>query len=265
MKNSALSTLLFVVLLFSVACDTTPPPPPVVFGVDRPFPLAIGQTGESKNELGFSIKFEKIASDSRCPKGVECITAGQADVVLTITKGGETSTVTLPFIIPNGTGNAIDLKGHTIRVMGVAPMKFKDKEIDPKEYNIMVLVTETVVGGAVAKLGQEFMLGIGESMGLDDDPGFRVRFDTVASDSRCPEGVQCIWAGKVDAVFTVTQGENAQKLTLSSGDMSQGGSGQAVAGKYNLALKAISPMKKKDVTIDSKGYKASVVIQKQDQ
>jgi hypothetical protein len=244
------------------ACNTAPVPTPTLFSLNRPFSLAIGQSGECKEIAGFTVRFDKIASDSRCPKGVECITAGQAEVVLTLAKDGESTTLTLPFIIPNGTGNATDFKGHTIRVMGVAPMKFKDKVIDPKEYTIVVSVTETPIGGPVAKLGQEFTLGIGESIGLEGEEGYKIRFDTVSSDSRCAEGVQCIWAGRVDAVFTVSQDDNTQKLTLATGDMSQGGTGQATAGKYNLTLKAISPMKKKDVTIAPNAYKASLVVQK---
>ncbi|MBN8680726.1 MAG: hypothetical protein J0M29_21055 [Chitinophagales bacterium] len=262
MKYRSNSYLLLSFICLLLACNTTPPPPSTKFDLDRPFPLAIGQTGECKDVVGFTVRFDKIAADSRCPKGVECITAGQADVVVTISKGGESSTMTLPFTIPNGTGNATDFKGHTIRIMGVAPMKFKDKEIDPKDYNIMVLVTETQVGGPVAKPGQEFTLGIGEQIKLEADQVYQIRFDTVPSDSRCPEGVQCVWAGKADGVFTVQHGESTEKINLSTGDLSQGGKGEAVIGAYTFKLKAMSPARKKDTAIDPKAYKASLVVDK---
>lgn len=134
-----------------MACNSTPPPEPVIFSLDRPFTLVIGQTGSFKKMPDFTVRFDKIASDSRCPQGVECITAGQADVVLTLSKGGKSTTLTLPFIIPNGTGNVTQFEGYTVRVLGVAPMKFKGKELDPKDYNIVVKVTEVQPGGAPEK------------------------------------------------------------------------------------------------------------------
>lgn len=147
MKKTFLYQAAFVVVLITTACSSTPPPEPVIFSLDRPFTLAIGQTGSFKTMADFTICFDKIASDSRCPKGVECITAGQADVVLSIGKGGKSSTVTLPFIIPNGNGNVTQVEGYSIRVLGVSPMKFKDKELNPKDYNIVVQVTEAQTGG----------------------------------------------------------------------------------------------------------------------
>lgn len=155
MKKCIFFFLLPATAILILACNATPPPPAVPFALDRPFSLAIGQSGSSKQVEGFTIRFDKIASDNRCPKGVECITAGQADVVLTISKGGESSTVTLPFIITNGTGNVTEFQGHMIRVMGVAPMKFKDKELNPKDYNIMVNVSETKKERPSVQPGQE--------------------------------------------------------------------------------------------------------------
>lgn len=113
---------------------------PVKFDLETPFALQVGQTGMSTDVEGFSIKFEKVSADSRCPKGVECIVAGQADVVLSLSKSGTTKTVTLPFATTNGTTNVTDFEGYTIRVVGLAPEKFKDKEIKPEEYNIMLTV-----------------------------------------------------------------------------------------------------------------------------
>lgn len=120
-----------------------PAPPPVKFSLKEAFGLKPGQTGECADVLGFTIKFEKIAADSRCPKGVECITAGKADVVLVLTKPSGSQTITLPFTLPNGTSNVTDFNGHTVRVVGVSPFKFKDKEIMPEDYVVTLLVLET--------------------------------------------------------------------------------------------------------------------------
>ncbi len=261
MKNLIVSLLAFSALLASLGCPK-PVPSPVKFSLINPFSLQAGQTGESADVPGFAIKFDKVAADSRCPQGVECITAGKADVVLTLTKSGESQTVTLPFTLTNGTSNVTDFKGHTVRVMGVAPIKYKDKEIKPEEYNIVLTVIETPPPAPKAKVGEDFTIVVGESIVLEDDLMFRIRFDSVVGDSRCPEGVQCIWAGRADAVFSLTQGEQTQRVTLATGDFSQGGKGESQFGPYILKLKAIAPPKKQGPPIPQKDYKATLVLTK---
>lgn len=142
MKNStvSLSSLCFLLVLFGCA---KPIQPPVKFYLNRPFGLKVDQTGEFAENQGFTIKFDKVSSDSRCPKGVQCITAGKADIELTLGKDGAKQTVTLPFTLPNGTSNVTEFNGHTIRVVGVSPFKFKDKEIKPEDYVVTLLVLET--------------------------------------------------------------------------------------------------------------------------
>lgn len=237
-----------------------PPPSAVTFDLNRPFSLALGQTGKSFETPDFTIKFDKIAADSRCPKGVECITAGQADVVITLSKGGVSETLTLPFILPGGTTNVTDFKGHTVRIMGVGPMKFKDKTLDPKDYNIVLTVIETPAPPQTVKLGQDFTLTIGERVALDTDPSTTIRFDSVAGDSRCAQGVQCIWAGKVDAVCSLTTGGNTQQATLATGDLSKGGTGEAKFGPYTLKINAVAPQKVQGKTIAPKEYKVALML-----
>jgi len=261
MKNLLFAAFTFAAFFISLGCPK-PVPLPVKFSLDRPFPLKVGQTGESEEIQGFTIKFDKVSADSRCPMGVECITAGKADVVLILTKAGEAQTLTLPFTITNGTSNVTDFKGHTVRIMGVAPMKYKDKEIKPDEYVITLSVIETPPPVPVAKPGEDFTLGVGERIGLEGEPANFIRFDSVVGDSRCPEGVQCIWAGRADCVFSLTNGDQTQQVTLATGDMGKGGSGEAKFGAYTLKIKAIAPPKKQGPPIPQKDYKATLVLVK---
>lgn len=142
MKNSivSLSSLCLFFVLFGCA---KPVQPSVKFNLNRPFGLKVGQTGEFAENQGFAITFDKVSSDSRCPKGVQCITAGKADVALTLGKDGAKQTLTLPFTLPNGTSNVTEFNGYTIRIVGVSPFKFKDKEIKPEDYVVTLLVLET--------------------------------------------------------------------------------------------------------------------------
>ncbi|MFN0216213.1 MAG: hypothetical protein ACKVT2_18290 [Saprospiraceae bacterium] len=261
MKNLIFLLLACIVCFFSFGCPK-PVPVPVKFSLDNPFSLQVGQIGELKEDQSFTIKFEKVGADSRCPVGVECITAGKAEVVLTLTKGAETQTVTLPFTMTNGTSNVTDFKGHTIRVLGVAPIKFKDKEINPNEYTIIVKVTESLPPIPQVKIGEPFTLAMGGSLATPDDYSGVIRFDSVVGDSRCPEGVKCIWAGRADAAFSFTRERQTQSILLASGDLSKGGKGEAQLGAYTLKINTILPAKGQ-VPIPQQDYKAVLILLKQ--
>lgn len=45
------------------------------------------------------------------------------------------------------------------------------------------------------------------------DNRYAIRFDSVFTDSRCPEGAQCIWSGVAGVRFTLS-GENAEKKVV---------------------------------------------------
>ena len=51
--------------------------------------LAKIQYGETLFINGYDIEFKKVLSDSRCPDGVTCIRAGEANILVNIYKGDE--------------------------------------------------------------------------------------------------------------------------------------------------------------------------------
>ncbi len=261
MKNQAVLLLALCALFLNLGCPK-PAPPSVKFSLGRPFPLHVGQTAESADVQGFTIKFDKIASDSRCPQGVQCITAGKADVVLTLNKVGGSQNVTLPFTIPNGTSNVTDFEGYIVRVMGVSPIKYKDKEIKPEDYDIVLSVMPSP---PKAKLGEEFALQLGESIRIEADSKYSIRFDSVTEDSRCLEGVQCIWAGRVICAYTFSNGGADQPFILTSGSLNQGGKGEAEIGPYTVQVKGISPLKRNGVMIQQKDYQCLLLLRKNSQ
>lgn len=58
-----------------------------------------------------------------------------------------------------------------------------------------------------AQLGEKFVLRVGQTAILTDTPDqFGITFYNVADDSRCPQGVACVWAGEV--VVQITFQEN---------------------------------------------------------
>ena len=92
------------------------------------------------------------------------------------------------------------------------------------------------------------------------DGSLKIHFDEVTADSRCPTGVQCVWAGRVDASFTLTQGSANQTVQLSSGALTKGGANSATFGGYTVKLEGMEPAKKSEAMLDQKEYKATMVV-----
>ncbi len=61
--------------------------------------------------------------------------------------------------------------------------------------------------------GEPFRLGVGEEMRLSSED-LTVRFSGVAGDSRCPTGVNCVWAGDAAVEVRLTQGDEETAVTL---------------------------------------------------
>ena len=113
----------------------------------------------------------------------------------------------------------------------------------------------------VFELGKAFSIMQGLTMQTADND-LNIYFDKVSGDSRCPENVECIWAGRADCLFTLTSNGDAESVTLSSGDFSQGGSGQASFKGYTITLKNIEPPKVANTEIEQKDYKATLTVTK---
>jgi len=71
-------------------------------------------------------------------------------------------------------------------------------------------------GPDTARLGVPFRLSLGESSSIEREP-LRIRFERVATDSRCSPDVVCAWEGEVTASFRIQVGEtSSQSISLST-------------------------------------------------
>jgi hypothetical protein len=114
-------------------------------------------------------------------------------------------------------------------------------------------------GGASIELGQAFVLPIGQSRQTADKT-FTVQFDKVVSDSRCPAGAQCIWAGKVEAAFTLTTPDTTVAVTLTSNDDGKGNTSHVTLGRHLLIFTQANPPKPASEVIKPEDYKAVLVV-----
>jgi hypothetical protein len=80
-----------------------------------------------------SLTFARVERDSRCPKGVRCIRAGEAVVVFSVREeDGAVSTLT--FEVPPGGGASQSFHGYRIQIVGLDPQVETDVEIAPADY-----------------------------------------------------------------------------------------------------------------------------------
>lgn len=115
-------------------------------------------------------------------------------------------------------------------------------------------------------LNESFTLNHGATACLKNGD-FTIRFGEVSGDSRCPIGVQCIWAGRADVVLSLTTGVETQAIktqtvTLASGDMSQGGSGEVTFEGFTIRLENVEPPKQEGKIIEQKDYQVKLVVTK---
>nr|WKN39675.1 hypothetical protein K4G66_13335 [Tunicatimonas sp. TK19036] len=77
---------------------------------------------------------------------------------------------------------------------------------------------------AGVKFGKTFQLGSQDEVFLTVQPAadsLKVMVDSI-SDSRCPEGAQCIWAGNAEVKLSLSKEKETQLLTLCIGDCRSG-------------------------------------------
>ncbi len=102
------------------------------------FTLAIGQTATFKNN-SLKIKFIDVTQDSRCPKGVQCIQAGQVVCSVEITTNGATIPVVLTEIGGSSEFTSNASGGLTFNFQ-VLPYPEAGKQIDKKDYRLTMTV-----------------------------------------------------------------------------------------------------------------------------
>ncbi len=109
-------------------------------------------------------------------------------------------------------------------------------------------------------LNQSFVLAQGGTACYSSDNTFTIHFDAVCSDSRCPINVQCVWAGRADVLVTLKHGATVQSVTLSSGDLGQGGTDQVVFSGFTVKLTDIAPPNQQGQTIPQSAYQATLIV-----
>jgi hypothetical protein len=109
-------------------------------------------------------------------------------------------------------------------------------------------------------LAREFKLQVGQRAAVEGED-FRIRFASVANDSRCPADVNCVWAGNAEVQIEAEAGgsRKALKLNTHGGDRFPKESRHK---QYTVGLVALSPHPRTDRKTKATDYVATLVIRK---
>jgi len=125
----------------------------------------------------------------------------------------------------------------------------------------IVLVLSSCIGSVdedKARLGEEFSLHIGESIGIIGED-LEIEFVEVSEDSRCPKDVTCIWEGRVTAVVEISTGGSSQQLNLSQPGLTDAPAREKYGG-YELTYKVEPYPEKAEMEITSDEYRLLIVV-----
>lgn len=111
-----------------------------------------------------------------------------------------------------------------------------------------------------ARVGREFNLKVGRVVTLDGGR-LRIRLARVASDSRCPVDVSCVWAGNAELLFEVGargwRGRTTLKLNTNA---SPERPGEGRYGRYTLKLVGLTPSPRSNGRIAAGRYTATLLV-----
>jgi hypothetical protein len=122
--------LIVVLALSGVSCRK-----PISPALSQPFDLHAGQAARPRGS-DLELYFRRVAADSRCPRGVQCITAGEAVVTLDarILQGyPETFEVRLEGASSDSLKEAI-YQGYGVRLLSLEPSPVAGATTDTTAY-----------------------------------------------------------------------------------------------------------------------------------
>ncbi len=103
------------------------------------------------------------------------------------------------------------------------------------------------------KLDEEIQIKFGESVTLERGK-LTIKFKSLVGDSRCPQGVLCVWAGNAEVILEVSKNEIALNTALDPNEK--------VVGDYNIQLRDVIPYPKAGEEIEPEDYSIKIVVSK---
>jgi hypothetical protein len=112
--------------------------------LDQPFALAPGRSVTIEAER-LQIGFERVVSDSRCPRGAQCITEGEAVVRVWLLKAPAARETRELKTTPTET--SVVYGAYRVNLKALDPVPTTDHDIRPSEYVAPLVISRTPRGG----------------------------------------------------------------------------------------------------------------------
>ena len=115
------------------------------------------------------------------------------------------------------------------------------------------------------RLNESFMLRIGHTAEWQEDPRIQIRFASVTEDSRCPQNIQCVWAGRAIMAITLIENDKTKSSALIMGEPAGTGYSKfAQLGDLTVELMQILPHPTASLKIDPERYVMELEIRKEE-
>ncbi|MEW6194169.1 MAG: hypothetical protein AB1521_03315 [Bacteroidota bacterium] len=143
MMNQINKLLIIVIAVVSVRCARTSEPTSPnnnTLSLSKQFDSAAVNLniGESITiNQKFTLKFQNVTGDSRCPIDVTCVWEGNAEIELVLTNDERTETKVLN---TNLEPRSLTFEGYSIELRTLNPLPRSTIQINPKEYNIDLVI-----------------------------------------------------------------------------------------------------------------------------
>ena len=100
----------------------------------------------------------------------------------------------------------------------------------------------------------------GDKVTVDND--VEVRFKDLLEDSRCPDGVSCIWPGEAIVLFEAVNESDTIRFPLHLGVEPTGLTDTLIFEEYNVELLRVDPEPVQGVEREKEDYSCRVVVEK---
>lgn len=107
-----------------VSADQTP-------ALDKAFTLKPAETATVGQDR-VQIRFDRVVADSRCPRDVQCITAGEATVRVLVTMPGQAAATFELKTTPNGA--SVKAGGYALTLSDLAPVPISTQPVKDSDY-----------------------------------------------------------------------------------------------------------------------------------
>ena len=139
-----ISAVLLILLTMGFSCDSS-----INASLDQEFTLPINHTAIINGE-NLSIRFDKVTTDSRCPKGVVCVWAGEARCITYFSiKNVDTTPAAVELVDPGGRINGYSQATWTSNNVTykinfrLDPYPEAEKTINSSDYKLIMLINKS--------------------------------------------------------------------------------------------------------------------------